>query len=305
MKNFWKNDRDAIIILLVIIIVCLLLLPYVNDFIGGKSEDVAVDAKKEKAEGKTKGKKDDGYYYVEEKQGELFVFDPNTADSTQLLRLGLRPWQVKNIYKYRAAGGRYNKPTDFARLYGLTLKQYKRLEPYIRIVPEVMAADVYASDDRDMRKNSRDSSAYVPKISQGEKIDINAADTSLLKRIPGIGSYYAKQIVGKRTRLGGFASVSQLKEIEGFPESSLQYMMVGNASSDGKKSDAGIAMVRINRLDVKELARHPYIRYVQAKEIFSYRRLRGPITSVSDLSRLPSFTPEEIKRLEPYIDFSK
>ena len=88
------------------------------------------------------------YYRVEEKQGELFSFDPNTADSTQLLRLGLRPWQVRNIYKYRAAGGRYRKPTDFARLYGLTLKQYQRLEPYIRIEQEVMAADVYGKGER-------------------------------------------------------------------------------------------------------------------------------------------------------------
>ena len=28
---------------------------------------------------------------------ERFPFDPNTADSTQLLRLGLQPWQVRNI----------------------------------------------------------------------------------------------------------------------------------------------------------------------------------------------------------------
>lgn len=27
-----------------------------------------------------------------------FFFDPNTADSTALLRLGLSPWQVRNIY---------------------------------------------------------------------------------------------------------------------------------------------------------------------------------------------------------------
>ena len=31
---------------------------------------------------------------------EEFPFDPNTADSNQLLRLGLQPWQVRNIYRY-------------------------------------------------------------------------------------------------------------------------------------------------------------------------------------------------------------
>ena len=56
-----------------------------------------------------------------------FFFDPNTADSTALLRLGLSPWQVRNIYKYRARGGRYHRPEDFSKLYGLTKGDYERL----------------------------------------------------------------------------------------------------------------------------------------------------------------------------------
>src|SRR3712207_9469155 len=48
-----------------------------------------------------------GYYNVPSKAAVLFDFDPNTADSTQFLALGLRPWQVRNIYKYRAKGGIY------------------------------------------------------------------------------------------------------------------------------------------------------------------------------------------------------
>ena len=57
------------------------------------------------------------------RQVRLFPFDPNTADSTQLLQLGLQRWQVRNIYRYRRAGGIYRRPQDFARLYGLTAGQ--------------------------------------------------------------------------------------------------------------------------------------------------------------------------------------
>ena len=71
---------------------------------------------------------------------ERFPFDPNTADSTQLRRLGLQNWQIRNIYKFRAAGGIYRKPLDFARLYGLTVKEYRELEPYIRISPDYLPA---------------------------------------------------------------------------------------------------------------------------------------------------------------------
>ena len=39
------------------------------------------------------------------RQVERFPFDPNTADSSQLRRLGLQSWQIRNIYKFRASGG--------------------------------------------------------------------------------------------------------------------------------------------------------------------------------------------------------
>ena len=61
-------------------------------------------------------------YALPSRKVETFCFDPNTADSTQLLRLGLQPWQVRNIYKYRAHGGVYQCKEDFAYVYGLTAK---------------------------------------------------------------------------------------------------------------------------------------------------------------------------------------
>ena len=302
MRNFRKSDKDAIIILLVVIIICMAALPLLRS-----SEDKEKSPNKmEYASKPRQYTRKQPYYKVPEKQYELFYFDPNTADSTQLLRLGLQPWQVRNIYKYRAAGGRYNKPTDFARLYGLTLKQYKRLEPYIKIEKEVMAADVYKSSQNLSVKDTtvkKDSAliGYYTKIKEGEQIDINTADTSELKHIPGIGSYYAKRIVSFRQRLGGIANVHQLLEIQGFPESSLKYMTTGQSASTRQLP---ITRIRINHLDVNSLSRHPYIRYVQAKEIMNHRRLRGPIKKADDLRRLPSFTDKEVEKLEPYIDYS-
>lgn len=157
------------------------------------------------------------YYRVEGRQIELFPFDPNTADSTALLRLGLQPWQVRNIYKYRAAGGVYRQRRDFARLYGLTQKQYRTLEPYIHIGSDYHpAAEAVASVNK-TASYGRDTLRFPVKIKSSEHISVNTADTNLLKKVPGIGSYYARQIIRYRTRLGGFYSTQQLLEIEDFP----------------------------------------------------------------------------------------
>ena len=58
--------------------------------------------------------------------------------------------------------------------------------------------------------------SYPHKLRANEHIEINGADTTLLMKIPGIGSYYASRIVRYRERLGGFASAQQLEEIDGF-----------------------------------------------------------------------------------------
>ena len=66
---------------------------------------------------------------------ELFPFNPNEADSATLLRVGLKPWQVRNLLKYRRKGGRWRSADDFRRLYGLTEEEFQRLRPYIIIPP--------------------------------------------------------------------------------------------------------------------------------------------------------------------------
>ncbi len=232
-------------------------------------------------------------YNVETAPRELFVFDPNTADSTQLLRLGLQPWQVQNIYKYRAKGGVYRKPSDFARLYGLTVKQYEELLPYIRISDKYRpAAELYG--DEPERKYERDTMRYPVKLQPGQYVALDNADTTALKKVPGIGRYYASQIVRYRNALGGFVSVSQLMEIEGFPEESLPYFKV---------SGHAVRKLNLNRLTLNQLKRHPYINFYQARHILDYRRLKGPLRSLDDLKLLKDFTPRDIERLRPYVEF--
>ena len=142
MISFRKTDRNAILLLILIVVVVVVTFPLL-----GEREDASTLPSQLRS-GFTKKRhsvtqKQQYYAQKQDATGELFYFDPNTADSTQLLRLGLRPWQVRNIYKYRAKGGRYRQKEDFAMLYGLTLEQYRRLEPYIRIKPEVMARDYF------------------------------------------------------------------------------------------------------------------------------------------------------------------
>lgn len=318
LKDFFylqRNDRQAIMVLLGIVIVCITLVTVVgmltpsNDRSNhhNNSQANSYATSENDAPSNHKGKTADKqhlYYQVNGVPHELFPFDPNTADSTQLLRLGLQARQVRSIYRYRAKGGIFRKPSDFARLYGLTKKQYEVLAPYIRIGEDYRpASDYYGKNGRNDNEvigaNGSEGArqkiySYPQKLKPGQHVSVNTCDTTELMKIPGIGSYYAKAIVRYRDKLGGFASLSQLQEIEGLPEEALSFITINQ--SEVKKLD-------INKLSLNQLRQHPYLNFYQAKEICDYRRLKGPIHNLQELKLLKDFPPDEIERLKPYISF--
>ena len=245
---------------------------------------------------------------------ETFPFDPNTADSTTLLRLGLSPWQVRSIYRYRAKHGRYHKPEDFKRVPGMTNEQWERLGPQVRIDKKYQY--IALSPEEAHQKTPSDSPLKVEKdigespvqevsplrgdlegsvkLSVGQTIDINTADTTQLKMIPGIASKRAACIVAYRKALGGFVSVEQAMEAIEMPDSVLKYMTV---------SQIPVTKINVNNLSVQQLMKHPYINFYQAKAINEHRRNKGNIRSIEELSKLEGFKPTDIDRLRPYIEF--
>ena len=315
-----KSDRKAVIALLTGTVIAILLINRCGIRETGDTEDTTpltdtLTQQSDNRQSMPTASEETAIGYPQGPTAERFAFDPNTADSTQLRRLGLRPWQVRNIYKYRAKGGVYRKKEDFARLYGLTVKQYRELEPYIRISDDYRpAAEVIgnatptetAPTDRttatahDLSPQPSEATEgnhwqrTPDKLSYGQTVSLAHADTTLLQRVPGIGPYYARRIVEYRERLGGFYDVHQLLEIDGFPEEALDYMDIGTTE---------ISRLNVNRLTLAQLRRHPYISYYQAKAIIDFRRLYGPLTDISQLALHKDFTDDDIRRLSHYLAY--
>lgn len=233
-------------------------------------------------------------YRSEKRTVELFPFDPNTADSLTFIRLGLRDWQASNALKYRRKGGKWRKAEDFARLYGLKRETFERLRPYIRI--GISPEDVKIAQERARRDSLREIYKNVnPKFPTGTVVDLNSADTTVLKRIPGIGSYYAGKICRYRDRLGGFLSVAQIKEVDGLPAGIERWFRV--------ESTAKVVKIDLNKADFKTLVRHPYLDYNQVKVIVDHRRKHGRVKSWQELRLYKEFKPDDFSRLRPYFKF--
>lgn len=222
------------------------------------------------------------------------VFDPNTADSCTLVHLGFKPWQAKNLLKYRAKGGKYRKPEDLKRLYGMTDSMYMTLEPYICIARNTSRIDSIVVDSA--RIDS------VPKWKSMKKdtiLNLRTADTTELKMIRGIGSYRAKQIVRYREQLGGFVSVEQIMEAKGMDkvaaDSIIPHFVLDSIV---------IRKLTINQSRPEVLSRHPYLSFEQAKAIYEYRRKHIRIKSAEELKKIKELSQEDIEKLLIYLDLS-
>ena len=113
---------------------------------------------------------------------ETFRFNPNTASLEDLMRLGFSEKQAQSILNYRAKGGRYRRPSDFAKSFVVADSVFDRLEPFIDI----------------------------------PRIDINKADSTSFETLPGIGPYFAAKKVSYRKELGGYSHPEQLMDIYHF-----------------------------------------------------------------------------------------
>ena len=113
---------------------------------------------------------------------ETFRFNPNTVTLEELVRLGFSERQAESILNYAAKGGRYRRPSDFAKSYVVADSVYERLAPYIDI----------------------------------PRIDINKADSAAFETLPGIGPYFAAKMVSYRESLRGYSTPEQLMDIYHF-----------------------------------------------------------------------------------------
>lgn len=138
----------------------------------------------------------------------------------------------------------------------------------------------------------------VEKYPAGTVVELNAADTTILKKVPGIGSTFARRIVKYRDLLGGFHSVTQLGEVYGIDDE--RY----NAMKSWFSADTSLVRrLKVNEMTFKDLCRHPYLSFEQVRVIDRLRKQKGNLTGWENLQLLEEFTETDKERLMPYLSF--
>lgn len=210
--------------------------------------------------------------YTTHHKDSLFVFDPNTADTTAFKLLGFSSKQSAIIIDYRRQRKWFKTPEDFAACFVVNDTMFQRLLPYIKISPQPVVQII--------------------------KTSLNRADSAHLTAINGIGDGFCKRITEYRERLGGFVTFEQLAEV-GLDESVIrrcrEYFFIKTEE---------ITKIDINFAVANTLIRHPYMNKSIVGRVLKQRELKGGWSNITEMESQDILLPHEAEKLAPYLIFN-
>jgi DNA uptake protein ComE-like DNA-binding protein len=130
------------------------------------------------------------------------------------------------------------------------------------------------------------------------QVDLNKCDSTILESLPGIGPVLAVRIIKYRNLLGGYASKEQLKEVYGLPPETFELIkerVFANADS--------VRKIEVNKAGFSELSGMPYLENYDVSAILRYRKLKGKILKMEELTGNRILTEDKALKLAPYLSF--
>lgn len=307
--SFTQNEARGALLLLLLLVVFVLLMNLSDAFFTGNPPEITIEHIQKLEETteilkRTESKAYSKYKYTKE-ASKKFPFDPNTASVPTLISLGFPTYLAERIDKYRNKGGKFRKAEDLQKIYGLSPKLWGEISPFVQL-SSPSSNQKYLEKQEFTQKESTPST-FIPNetnnvgnertISSKSKtirFDLNAADTTQLKLLPGIGSGYAKRIIAYRDKLGGFIEVEQVSETYQLSELAIQSI---TEQCFVQKEVRKIALNKVEKIT------HPYLTYAQANSLISYRKQHGSYKNEQDLRAIKTLNESTIQRILPYLSF--
>jgi DNA uptake protein ComE-like DNA-binding protein len=212
-----------------------------------------------------------------------FSFNPNQVTKDELVALGFENPLGDRIINFRLKGGRFRVKRDLMKIYGMDSNHYKKIEQYINLP---------AKFERSATNKPEQKSKPV-----SLKFDLNKADSLQLMKIYGVGQKLSHRIISYRDKLGGFISISQIKEVYGLDSAVVEEL----ASKSYVEENFQPRQININRVAEKELGTHPYVRYKLAKAIIAYRFQHGMYGSLEELKKIELIDEIKFAKIKPYL----
>lgn len=212
----------------------------------------------------------------------MFYFDPNELNKNGWEKLGINNKTIGTIINYRNKGGRFKKPEDLRKIWGLLPSDANRIIPFVSIPNSNLA-----QFDRKPHAQAKQ-----------KTIDINDATLADWESLPGIGPVLANRILKYKEKLGEFISIDQVAKTYGIADSvfktirpflSIQpntaFSTSNSAIEPSKTLIKKDSILNVNTASVAQLMQSG-IEEGLAKAIVLYRKQYGKFTQLADLKQI-------------------
>jgi len=208
-------------------------------------------------------------------------FDPNMYSISDWMYLGLTQKQATAVLKFGKYGFKSNE--QLAKVFVIPKEVFNLIKD----------STFYPENKREWTVKDNSESNKDKRI---ELVDLNSATSEELENIPGIGPFYATNIVKQRDRLGGFINLEQLIEIWKFTPEKLE-----GIKPYIKLDLSKINKLNINTVTVEELKNHPYFTWNVANSIVKMRKQKRNFTAISEIKESVLITEELFLKIKPYL----
>lgn len=206
-------------------------------------------------------------------------FDPNQYSKKDWMKLGLSEKQANVVVSFASRG----------------IYSNEQLEK-IFVIPKEFYTLIKDSTFYPEKKYSYEKNTAPKEEKRKVLIELNGSDQAGLETVPGIGPFYAKNILKYRDRLGGFVRKEQLlevwkMEVEKY-DSFEEFIRV-----DVQK----VKKIQLNTVTAEELKSHPYLNWNIANSIIKIREKKGSYSRIDEIRESVLIDEELFDKIKPYL----
>ena len=289
-SHFWyhKNQRNGIFLLTILILILQSII-FFGTFSLNQLEDVSqpeiiafqkqIDSLKE--------------IEIKDRRPKIFPFNPNYISDYKGAQLGMSLIEIDRLLLYRKKNKFIASKQEFQNITKVSDSLLNQIAPYFKF-PEWVTKKKKLKTKSNTALNRVENTHKKKSISS---IDMNKASAEDFKTIYGIGEKLSERIIKYRSKLQGFSFESQIKEVWGLEEETVEKVL----SIFKIIEKPTIRKININTVTFKELLNTPYIDFALCKKIFEYRDEIAAYQNISELKNIKDFPLGKYDRIVLYL----
>jgi len=229
---------------------------------------------------------------IENSKPKIYPFNPNYITDYKGYTLGMSNEEIDRLHQFRESNRWVNSVKEFQSVTEVSDSLLATMSPYFKFPDWVTNPKPKVNSNINSYSNNN-----TPKTFD-QKIDLNKATASQLKKVYGVGEKLSERIIAYRSKfIGGFIADVQLLEVYG-----LSTEVIERIKKDFTvKTPRAINTFNLNTATRDELVTIQYIDYEVANNIIEERTLRDGFKSIEELTKVEDFPINKIEIIRLYL----